>query len=241
MRYFGGKARIGKTLAGIINRLDGTYWEPFCGMFSVGKYVTLPRSASDTQADLILLLTAVRDGWVPPGTVTEEEYNRLKTAAPSPLRAFAGFGCSNSGKFFGGYAREKGNRNFAKNAANSLVALRPMIQGVSFALHPYYEGDADVVYCDPPYDGTTGFTVGKFDSADFWEWARAKSQQSVVLVSEYTAPDGFVTLWQKEVKTDMNGTKGKLARVEKLFVHKSHEMRIPCTPRIGDHDEYTHR
>lgn len=228
MRYFGGKARIGKTLAGIINTLTGTYWEPFCGMFSVGAHVTLPRVASDSHLDLILLLLAVRDGWRPPDSITEEEYNQLKTAKPSPLRAFAGFGCSNSGKFFGGYAREKGNRNFAKNAASSLDKLRPLIQGVTFFNCGYSEQDvpADVVYCDPPYDGTTGFTVGRFDSKDFWDWVDFRSNKSIVLVSEYAAPDVFVPVWQKQVKTDMNGSSGKIDRVEKLFVHKTHEEKF---------------
>lgn len=234
MRYFGGKARIGKQLAAVINQLDGTYWEPFCGVFSVGKHVTLPiRFGTDAHPDLILLLNAVRDGWEPPKVITEDEYNELKTAEPSPLRAFAGFGCSNSGKFFGGYARESTGRNFAANAANSLQNLRPLIQGVAFHLRHYLETEdleADVIYCDPPYDGTTGFTVGrdggKFCSATFWKWVRARSKCSIVLVSEYVAPDGFVPVWQKQVKTDMNGKKGKIARVEKLFVHQTHARRF---------------
>jgi DNA adenine methylase len=175
-------------------------------------------------------LNAVRDGWAPPEVITEDEYNKLKTAKPSPLRAFAGFGCSNSGKFFGGYARESTGRNFAANAANSLQSLRPMLQGVAFYLRHYLETDdlqADVIYCDPPYGGTTGFTIGrkgnKFLSKTFWKWAGERSKQSIVLVSEYAAPDGFVPVWQKTVKTDMNGKKGKIARIEKLFTHKTHK------------------
>jgi len=224
MRYFGGKARIGKAIAEVINTLEGIYWEPFCGMFSVGKYVKHRRVATDLQPDLILLLTAVRDGgWFPPNIVTEDEYNQLKTADPSPLRAFAGFGCSNSGKFFGGYAREKSGRNFAKNAVNSLAKLRPMIQGVEFRCNDYNSNiPADIVYCDPPYDGTCGFTVGKFSSMDFWLWVTNRSRNSIVLVSEYTAPIGFSAIWQKEVSTDMNSAEGKLQRVEKLYVHDCH-------------------
>ena len=229
MRYFGGKARIGKRLADIINQLDGDYWEPFCGVFSVGKHVKLAqRLGSDAHLDLILLLNAVRDGWAPPETITEDEYNALKTVEPSPLRAFAGFGCSNSGKFFGGYARENTNRNFAANAASSLRTLRPLIQGVEFYQRDVLDTDmkADVIYCDPPYDGTTGFTVGAFCSDTFWKWVRSRSRYSIVLVSEYTAPDDFVAVWQKQVKTDMNGKEGKLARVEKLFVHKTHSRKF---------------
>jgi DNA adenine methylase len=221
MRYFGGKARIGAALAGVINKLEGSYWEPFCGMFSVGKHVTHYRMATDAHLDLILLLRAVQCGWQPPEVVTEEEYNRLKTAKPSPLRAFAGFGCSNSGKFFGGYARESTGRNFAANAASSLDKMRPLIQGVEFCCCEYgvYHPHADIIYCDPPYDGTCGFTVGKFDTSKFWDWASFKSRASIVLVSEYAAPADFSAIWSKSVNTDMNSASGKLQRVEKLFVH----------------------
>jgi DNA adenine methylase len=220
MRYFGGKARIGKSIAEVINTLNGTYWEPFCGMFSVGKYVKHRRIATDLHTDLIMLLKAIRDGWLPPEAVTEDEYNQLKTAEPSPLRAFAGFGCSNSGKFFGGYARESSGRNFAKNAASSLEKLRPMIQGVDFRCVEYSSNiPADIIYCDPPYDGTCGFTVGKFSSEDFWQWATKRSRDSIVLVSEYNAPRNFSVVWAKRVNTDMNSAKGKLQRVENLYVH----------------------
>jgi DNA adenine methylase len=104
VRYFGGKVRLARELSGIVNRYGvQTYHEPFCGMFSVGSLVTAPqRTAADNHKDLILLLQALRDGWVGPDVVTEAEYDVLKSAEPSALRAFVGFGCSNSGKFFGG-------------------------------------------------------------------------------------------------------------------------------------------
>jgi len=223
MRYFGGKARIGKRLAEVLEPQQGRYWEPFCGMFSVGRHIKSPRYASDAHPDLILLLEAIRDGWVPPHTITEDEYNALKTDPPSRMRAFAGFGCSNSGKFFGGYARENSGRNFAQNAVNSLGKLRPLIQDVEFGQHQYTENiDADTIYCDPPYSNTTGFTVGAFDTQAFWKWVMIRSESAFVVVSEYTAPKGFVAIWEKEVRTDMNNSaKQKINRVEKLFVHES--------------------
>lgn len=222
MRYFGGKARLAKEISGIINRYSiKTYHEPFCGVFSVGSRVVAPkRMASDNHPDLILLLNAVRDGWSGPETISEEEYNNLKKAEPSPLRAFAGFGCSNSGKFFGGYARESSKRNFAANARASLSKLAPLIQGVEFSCQSYCDLDIDVdlLYCDPPYTNTIGYTTGVFNSEEFWQWAREQSRRSIVLVSEYTAPSWATVLWQKSVKTDMNAKAGgKHMRVEKLF------------------------
>jgi len=222
MRYFGGKARLARELAAIINRFQvRSYHEPFCGMFNVGAEVAVPqRSAADIQPDLILLHLAVQQGWAGPASVSEAEYAALKKAPPSALRAFVGFGCSNSGKFFGGYARDATGRNYAANASASLCKLAPKIKGVRFTLQPYlaYDESADLVYCDPPYHGTTGYTVGAFDSNEFWRWAREYGRRSIVLVSEYTAPDWATVYWQKEVHTDMNAKAGgKITRMEKLY------------------------
>ncbi len=222
MRYFGGKARLARELAAIIGRYQvQSYHESFCGMFNVGAELSVPvRTAADTQEDLILMLLAVQGGWNGPDVVSEAEYNALKKAGPSALRAFVGFGCSNSGKFFGGYARDATGRNYACNAHQSLVKLRPKITGVRFGVQSYedYDGTADLIYCDPPYEGTTGYTVGAFKSADFWKWVRETSRRSIVLVSEYTAPEWATVLWQKQVRTDMNAKGGgKLPRIEKLF------------------------
>lgn len=212
---------MARELAAIISRYNvQTYHEPFCGMFSVGSQVTVPRrTAADIQPDLILLLQAVQSGWTGPEVLSETEYNHLKKLEPSPLRAFAGFGCSNSGKFFGGYAREATGRNFAINAHRSLMQLAPRIEGVRFTRQSYLDFDApaDLIYCDPPYTGTTGYTVGAFDSNEFWRWVREYARQSIVLVSEYTAPEWATVLWQKHVRTDMNAKGGKSPRVEKLF------------------------
>lgn len=224
MKYLGGKARIGKEIANIINSVPNAkvYHEPFCGMYSVGRHVTIEkRSGADIPLDLIALLKAIQTGWQGPDNVSECEYMILKESRTSAIRAFAGFGCSFSGKFFGGYARDKTRRNFAKNAANSLKKLAPHIHDVYFFQQDYRDFDsdrADVIYCDPPYDGTTDFSTGRFNTKEFWDWARDMSSKAVVFVSEYNAPGGFVTVWQKQVKTDMNSKTGqKLDRIEKLF------------------------
>lgn len=187
----------------------------------MGSLVKAPvRTATDTHPDLIELLKAVRDGWVGPKTVTGKEYQVIKGEEPSVLRGFIGFGCSNSGKFFGGYARDATGRNYAANARSSLLKLAPKIQGVEFRLEAYSDFDqqVDLVYYDPPYDGTTGFTTGPFCTETFWGWVREVSRRSIVLVSEYNAPDWMNVLWQKNVRTDMNSKDGKLSRVEKLFI-----------------------
>ena len=219
----GGKMRIGKQLAGVIQRFNPvTYHEPFCGMFSVGKHVVCQkRTASDIQPDLILLLKAVRDGWTDmPTNITEEQYNALSRAESSPLRGFVGFGCSFYGKFFGGFARDPSMNDFGTIARNNMLKLAPMIQGVDFKCLSYWEyvGKADMLYCDPPYAGTTDFSSGEFNHDDFWEWKRRQSRERNVVVSEYTAPEDFKAIWKKPVTTTMKDKTGKgCSRIEKLF------------------------
>jgi DNA adenine methylase len=163
----------------------------------------------------------LKHGWKPPTTLTESEYNALKKQSPSALRGFAGFGCSHSGKFFGGYARDNTGRNYAKNAHNSLNKLRPALIDTQLILGTYdrVKVSADVIYCDPPYANTTGFSTGKFDHEKFWQWVRDRSERSIVLVSEYNAPTDFLPVWQAKVRTDMRGANQD--RVEKLFLHES--------------------
>ena len=224
MRYFGGKARLGKQIAQRINELCGVienYYEPFCGMCSVMEHIEAHhRHGSDIQPDLILLLQAIMDGWIPPTDISEDEYNNLKISKPSALRGFVGFGCSNSGKFYGGYARDSTNRNYALNAYNGILKKKDRLIGSEFHYLAYTDLKVvdSVIYCDPPYNNTTGFTVGSFDTSLFWEWVRKLSVNNIVIVSEYNAPNDFQVIWEREVKTDMNNTHNKkIPRIEKLF------------------------
>ena len=67
-----------------------------------------------------------------------------------------------------------------------------------------------------------------FDNAEFWEQVRKWSKNNIVVVSEITAPDDFVEIWNYDVyrsaaqseKTRFLGDSDTRS-VEKLFVHKS--------------------
>ena len=76
--------------------------------------------------------------------------------------------------------------------------------------------DNSCVYCDPPYKGTKGYTVG-FDHDAFWQWCREQTQQ--VYISEYNAPDDFVCVWSKNRRALMS-PKGRNIETERLFVPK---------------------
>ena len=228
MRYLGGKSRLCKKIAGIINPLvaDRPYYEPFVGAAWVAQHVTASwRLLTDASADLIAMWAALQKGWLPPTTVSEPEYAAAMRGETTPaLRAFIGFGCSFGGKWFGGYARDNRGRNYATGAHNSLMKKLAGLKGAVFE-HTDYRRLAprpnSVIYCDPPYAATTGYgAVGAFDSSEFWEKAREWSRTCTVLVSEYKAPDDFKCIAEFETKLEMRTSAGgREPRVERVFTH----------------------
>lgn len=199
------------------------YLEPFVGGANIVSGLLGKRMAADACEDLIMLYVALQRGWKPPTSISEEEYKAAKAdKVPSALRAFIGFGCSFSGKWFGGYARDpKSDRNYALNAANSLEKLRPHIQDVEFLCADYkaFNPSGLIIYCDVPYIGTTGYSaVGKFNHGDFWQTAREWSQNNTVLTSSYEAPEDFKCVLEISTKTDMGNNKNeKIPRIERVF------------------------
>ena len=177
MRYLGGKVRIAKPICDYLNKLikDNNiqrYHEPFCRACNIITNIDcLNKFASDSNKYLIAIFREmVSNGWVPPITVTKEEYQlaKLLTAYPDYLTGFIGFGCSYSGKWFGGYAQDNTGRNYALNARNSLLRKTEKLTDVFFVCEDYItiteSAEDTLIYCDPPYQGTTGYKgTGVFD------------------------------------------------------------------------------
>lgn len=228
MRYIGGKSRIAKDLSPIILSTKPEFVvEPFCGALNVSvqlvkddPHVTV--IASDAHTDLIQMWQALKDGWVPPEALSREEYEQLRGDDPSPLRTFAGYGCSFSGKWFGGYATDNTGRNYCKNAYNAVMKVVPYLSRIVLSSRDYATYDVPegsyVIYCDPPYANTTKPGERQaFDHTAFWQWVNTR--EVPCYVSEYEAPADTCAVWQRDVKTDMHTTSGKAPRVEKLFVN----------------------
>lgn len=224
MRYMGGKARIAKHVFEVIERYrEGrVVLEPFCGPLNVTAALTGPRVASDVFRPLYSLYTSLRAGWDPPETVTPEEHawQREHPDPNDPRQAFVGFGCSFSGVYFGGYARSTG-RNYAAESRRALLARFARCSEVTFACASYtdyHPGPGVLAYCDPPYAGTSGYKTGAFDSARFWavmsQWVDAGA---VVLVSEFSAPAGWTSVWSRESVTGCGTKVTKDRPVEHIF------------------------
>lgn len=228
MQYFGGKAKVAKQIAAYVQPFvdeRGAYVEPFVGGANVLQHIRCEkRVAYDANEALITLWKAVCGGWEPPSSLTKDEYANIARAKDpkDPLTAFAGFGCSFAGKWFGGYA-SYGSRNYASSARESLLKKRTGVIGTLWSCADYRDAayyDKAVVYCDPPYAGTTQYgAVCSFDTDAFWSFIRELEADGMcVFVSEYTAPEDFETVLEIPTRLGIRNKDGERERrVEKLF------------------------
>lgn len=240
MRYMGGKGRIAKKLAtAIIDNTpehSGTYWEPFVGggatASRMGQHFKVAHY-SDIHPDLMLMWEALHTGWQPPTEVSYEQYQELRYATePSALRGFVGFGGSFGGRWFEGYARGGFNANGQprNHQAESARAVLKDIVGMKASEHTNFACRSaleiqplpgDVVYCDPPYAGTKNYSrTDKLDHELFWDTVRGWAESGVhVFVSEYEAPEGWVCIWEQELRSSVRvGSAERHMAVERLFM-----------------------
>jgi len=257
MKYLGGKQRLGKHLEPFLHevwenneKLVG-YMEPFCGSLGVLKHMTDIDSkkiqANDYHADLIEMWKEVQAGtFVYPSSISEKEYLEAKQLeSPDGYKAFVGFGMSFGGRYFGAYSQKYLNgkkEDFCKEMVNSLTRTAPKIQNVKFTNKDYrtLKPKNMLVYCDPPY-AYTKFPIkyrrdvkkyDKFDNEEFWDIMRKWSKSNIVLISETTAPEDFVEVWNlTRYRSAAQSTKTRFSvksekpsethTVEKVFAHAS--------------------
>jgi DNA adenine methylase len=231
MRYFGGKTRIASQITNYLSQFSAKdYYEPFVGAMNIISHLNNNFDnyyCSDICEDLILLYQGLQNNTFSlPDNVTLEEYKDLRNSEPSALRGFAAFGCSYSGKYFGGYAKDNTGRNYCLNAKNSLLKKLPFIKKSNFSLTSYKDINPldSVIYCDPPYIGTTKYDYRKdmFNHDEFWQVMRKWSKDNIVIISEYSAPEDFTCVLEIKTKLDVrNGLGQKEERTEKLFQYST--------------------
>jgi DNA adenine methylase len=181
------------------------------------------------------LYKALVDGWIPPSSISEEEYNTLRAACgantrevvtDSALYGFVGICCAFGAKWFDAYARNSTGRNYAELGKRDVLRTAPRLRGVTFYSLPYQDlpiPPRSIIYCDPPYMEATQYLGGaSFDSTTFYDWCRARAAEGHALyISEYSCPDDFTLLWTKHVNvaidkiTDISSK--KRVRTELLY------------------------
>lgn len=181
---------------------------------------------NDLHPYLIAMYQALQNGYDLPENISEEQYRYIREHKDEDkaLAGFVGFGCSFGAKWFGSYAQNKRGDNYAKRGRNAIMRDFENLKTAKFTCADYRNvdiPDGSIVYADPPYAGTTGYSTGRFDSAEFWEYMRKISEKNTVFISEQQAPDDFVCVWHKEILRMLNSNNKRSKSVEKLFVHKS--------------------
>lgn len=235
MKYMGSKARIAKHILPIIlkDRKEGQWYvEPFVGGANMIDKVEGNRIGGEINEYISSMWSSLVCGWTP-RIICKDEYKEIrdnKGRYPHDLVGWVGIACSYSGKWFGGFAgsvsTKGGVRDYQAEAHKNLKAQIHNLLDVKF-VHGSYDSisipDNSIIYCDPPYEGTTGYK-DKFDHSSFWQWCRDKTLEGhTVFISEYNAPDDFECIWAQEVKSSLsaNGKSGSnKVSVEKLFVYK---------------------
>lgn len=254
MRYQGGKSRISKQISYKIKKVTnavsrwqiknckensehyrlvlngGCFVSLFCGTCSIESKLSVSFGKmilNDKHKYLIDLLVGVQNGYELPEFISEEQYKYIRKHKDEDniLTGFVGFGCSFGGKWFGGYARNKTNTNYALQSKKSLLKDMSTLQAACFTCQDYKDvklPEGCVIYADPPYNNTTGYGNEKFDSSEFWEYAREASKEHLMFISEQEAPDDFVVIWECPFTRTLDKNKQNQFKVtEKLFIHKN--------------------
>lgn len=231
MRYFGGKFKISKDLANVLNPITKgkPFVDLFCGACNVVEKITTAssRTANDNNPYLIALLKAIQNDYEPPIEVSEEQYRYTMSHLDEKpaLSGFIGIGCSFGGGWKNGYARRRDKyRNYAKDAHNTLLKQKPKLGGVTFTSCDYNKASIPVgavVYCDPPYKGTTNkYYAKKFDYDAFIKWVEANKGKYYIYISEYKEnlaqwPASYEIVWEKESCQEMS----KRKKTTEVLIH----------------------
>jgi DNA adenine methylase len=235
MQYMGGKSKISKDIAEILNKYTPgkPFVSLFCGALSVeSKVIASQYILNNSHKYLIALFRAMQDGFEPPENVSRDEYYYIKEHKDEnpAITGFVGFGCSFGGRWFEGYAKNKTGTNYAKQSKNSLMKKFDSLMGATF-----YNGDykgisipaGAIVYADPPYANTKKFSNKSFGHSEFWEHVSIKSKDNIIFISELIAPKDFVFIWERPVKRVLDVNKDNIfASVEKLYVHESNVEKL---------------
>lgn len=228
MRYLGGKSKTRKQISAFlesVRKSDQIYFEPFVGGAWVLQEMSGKRIASDGNKALIAMYKALQSGWIPPTFVSEEDWRKwryMQELTTDPMQAFCRFGCGFGGDWMGGYACSEGKTCYAQTSHNSLMKQLPKIKDVHFidGLFQEHNPEGMLVYCDPPYQGTTQYgAFTGFDHNAFWDKMREWSRNNTVVISEYNAPNDFKCVAEFSSQMGMTTGNERPKRIEKLFMY----------------------
>lgn len=241
MVYQGSKARLKKYIVPILQKcIDDNgvtnYVEPFVGGANIIDSIKCEhRIASDINKELISFLTYMQlnpELDIAPEDCSFEHYADVRENRKNKTNKYSetytaliGYFASYGGRYFdGGYGRDsKGGRCIYKERLANAREQAPLLDGVEFFPGDYkFYTEAEikdaVFYLDPPYKNSKPYDNQKFNHEEFYDFCRQLSKDNWVFISEYSMPDDFECIWEKERKVlqKSNRTKGDIV-TEKLF------------------------
>lgn len=190
------------------------------------------RFGSDIHPYLIALLKQMQTNpSVFPQHVSEAEYKAVQASRddyPDWYVGFIGFG-SFGGKFFGGYPRGFKNdkitpRDMFNEHYRAIIKQAPLLKDIQLSCCDFREIEPTenyLYYCDIPYKSVTKYSGTKpFPYDDFYHWCLDRAKNNIVLISEYSMPEDFTCIWEKDVNTMLDSKGNGKPRTEKLFIVK---------------------
>jgi len=228
MVYLGSKSRIAKHIVPILQKtIDDNniqnYYEPFIGGANIIDKIKCPnRYGSDINKYLIALLQAKQDNVSFPETISEEEYNKVKSNMNTYddwYVGLVGFCASFGAKFMNGYARTKG-RDIPNERIRNFI--KQDISNINLSCQSYDTliiKPNSLVYCDIPYKSTTSYKgTDSFDYDKFYIRCKETSKHSTVIISEYDMPDEFECILEINYNVNFASNRdSKDIRIEKLY------------------------
>lgn len=240
MVYQGSKNKLAKYIIPILQKyIDDnnitTFIDCFCGGANVVDKIRCNiRVASDLNMDLITLLKYVQmdnDLNIAPPVCDFAHYSDVRANKNTgkyskEYVALIGYCASYGGRYFdGGYGRDAlGGRSIYNERLINLKLQAPNLKGIEFYNRDYKEYlnlniKNALIYCDPPYKNTKQYSKQNIDYEEFYNFCREMSKNNIVIISEYSMPEDFVCIWEKERKVlqKSDRIKGDKA-IEKLFI-----------------------
>lgn len=237
----GSKNRIAKhILPFILNELDKDtkYVEPFVGGGNMIDKLNHPlKFGYDFNPCAIDALKIIRDrvNDLPKNNseFTETRYKEMLKGVSNEYEwmwPFARFAYSFGGTYNGGWSRNRDKSDYVSRAYMNAVNQSPNLQNLYLECKSYDQIELEsnmVLYCDPPYRGTTKYK-NSFDHEKFEEWCLEASKiVKAIFISEYNMSDNFESIWSKEVSSNLTVSEKNKTNSEKLFIPKGMSLTPP--------------
>ncbi len=239
MVYQGSKSRITKYICPVIQKyIDDNHIDTFIDAFVGGGNVIQNIKAAnkvgyDTNPYLIAVLNNLDKLDEISIPIQKEEYDHCRNLwgannheeKPDWYVGMIGFIGSFGGKFYnGGWGKDacssSPTRSRHEEKYRNMKAQAPKIADCQFYTQSFFDLNTSgaCIYCDPPYNTTTGYPYDDYNAEQFWTKAKELAANNIVIVSELSAPEGWKEIWSKPIRNILNAASNTAIRVEKLFV-----------------------